>query len=286
MAIMEEFHACSSRMDRIHWAYITLLPKTPGAKRVGDFRPISLSKSIYLIITKVLANRLRELLGTLISPLQSAFVLGRQMADSVVVAEEIIAAWRRSGTTSFAKAYDSLDWHFLWNVLKCRGFSKAWTNWMKQCVCTTTFAVLVNGRPQGGWIHPQQGIRQGCLLAPLLFILAADTLAISTEQLCIRNYLTGFQTTGRPGGIPLLQYADDTTFFIRGLTVAAHHVSTMLDIFSDYSGLQLNRSKSSAIGIGLDSEELAWVSAVLCTPVASLPIRYLRLFLAEGRPCA
>ena len=155
---------------------------------------------------------------------------------------------------------------------------------MKQCVCTTTFAVLVNGRPQGGWIHPQRGIRQGYPLAPLLFILAADTLAICTEYLCIRGYPSGFQTTGRPGGIPLLQYADDTTFFIRGSTVAAHHVSAMLDIFSDFSGLQLSRSKSSIVGIGLDSEELARISTpVLSTPVASLPIRYLRLPLAEGR---
>ena len=127
---------------------------------------------------------------------------------------------------------------------------------MKQCVCITTFAVLVNGRPQGGWIHPQWGIRQGCPLAPLLFILAADTLAICTEQLCIRGYLAGFQTTGRPGSIPLLQYADDTTFFLRGSTVAAHHVSTMIEIFSDFSGLQLNRGKSSVVGIGLSLEEL------------------------------
>ena len=119
---------------------------------------------------------------------------------------------------------------------------------MKQCVCTTTFAVLVSGRPQGGWIHPQRGIRQGCPLAPLLFILASDTLAICTEQLCIQGYLAGFQTTGRPGGIPLLQYAYDTTFFLRGSTVVAHLVSTMIEIYSDFLGLQLNRGKSSAVG--------------------------------------
>ena len=68
MALMEEFYAGTCRMDRINRAYITLLPKISGAERVGDFRPISLSNSIYLIIAKVLANRLRELLGTLISP--------------------------------------------------------------------------------------------------------------------------------------------------------------------------------------------------------------------------
>ena len=80
MAIMAEFHAGTSRMDRINQAFITLLPKAPGAERVGDFRPISLSNSIYLIIAQVLVNRLRGLLETLISPLQSAFVPGRQMA--------------------------------------------------------------------------------------------------------------------------------------------------------------------------------------------------------------
>ena len=132
------------------------------------------------------------------------------MMDSVVVTEEIIAAWKRLGTTGFVwkvdftKAYDSLDWRFLWNVLKCRGFPEIWTDSMKQCVCTMTFAVLINGRPQGGWIHSQRGSIQGCLLAPLLFILAANTLAICTERLCIRGYLTGFQTMGRPRGIPLL----------------------------------------------------------------------------------
>ena len=211
------------------------------------------------------------------------------MADSVVISEEIIAAWRRSGTTgfvwkmNFAKAYDSLDWRFLWHVLKRRGFPKVWTNCMKQCVCTTTFAVLINGRPQEGWIHPQRGIRQGCPLAPLLFILAADTLAICTERLSIRGYHAGFQTTGRPGGIPLLQYADGTAFFIRGSTVAEHHIATMLDIFSDFSGLQLNKSKSLVVGIALASEEIARVSAVLATLVALFPIRYLGLRLAKGR---
>ena len=57
------------------------------------------------------------------------------------------------------------------------------------------------------------------------------------------------------GGILLLQYAGDTTFFLCGSTVAAPQVSTMLDIFSDFSGLQLNRGKSSVVGIGLSSED-------------------------------
>ena len=137
-----------------------------------------------------------------------------------MLAKEIVDAWRQDGTTGFmwkvdfTKAYDSIDWRFLWNALRRRGFPEMWVHWVKQCVTTSTFAVLLNGRPQGGWIHPQRGIRQGCPLAPLLFILAVDALAICTLQVCSHGPLTRFQSASLPEGIPLLQYANDTTFFI------------------------------------------------------------------------
>ena len=156
---------------------------------------------------------------------------------------------------------------------------------MKQCVTTPTFAVLVNGRPQGGWIHPQRGIRQGCPLAPLLFILAADALAVCTLQLCRSGAFGGFQSSNIPSGIPLLQYADDTTFFIQGSWAAAHTLSIMMDIFSDFSGLLLNRAKSSFIGFGLSSEELAGYARILATPIGALPIRYLGVPLVDRRLC-
>ena len=165
LATLEDFRVGRCNLDRLNRAYIVLIPKVPGAEHVRDFRPISLSNSIYLIIAKVLANRLRKVLPPLISPLQSAFLPGRQMADSIVLAEEIVAAWRRNGTkgfmwkVDFSKAYDTLDWQFLWNVLRRRGFPETWVRWMKQCVTTPTFAILMQGRPQGGWIHPQRGIR-------------------------------------------------------------------------------------------------------------------------------
>ena len=53
------------------------------------------------IIAKVLANRLREVLAGLISPFQSTFILKRQMIDSIVLAKEMVAAWRRSSTACF-----------------------------------------------------------------------------------------------------------------------------------------------------------------------------------------
>ena len=88
------------------------------------------------------------------------------------MAEEIVAAWRHDSTlgflwmVDFSKAYDSIDWRFLWNVLRRRGFPETWVQWVKQCVSTPTFAILVNRRPQGGWIHPQRDISAGLSSSP------------------------------------------------------------------------------------------------------------------------
>ena len=57
----------------------------------------------------------------------------------------------------------------------------------------------------------------------------------------------------------------------------------MMDIFSDFSGLRLNRAKLTVVGIGLPPETLAQISVILSTPVASLPIRYLGIPLTAGR---
>ena len=119
MAALEDFRAGRCHMDMLNRAYIVLLPKVQGAEQIGDFRLISLSNSLNLIFAKVLANRLRGELLSLISPFQFALIPGWQMTDSIVLAEEIVAAWRREDTTSFmwkvdfARAYDSIDWRFL-----------------------------------------------------------------------------------------------------------------------------------------------------------------------------
>ena len=92
MRLMGDFHAGRCQMERLNQVHLVLIPKVPRADQIGDFRPIVLSNSIYLIIAKVLANRLREVMDSLICPLQSAFIPRRQMIDNVVVAEEIVAA--------------------------------------------------------------------------------------------------------------------------------------------------------------------------------------------------
>ena len=96
---------------------------------------------------------------------------------------------------------------------------------------------------------------QRCPSAPMLLVLAADVLYISAAQACTRGSLKGFQTHNQPSSIPLLQYADDTMFYMEGSVEEAKNLSTLLDVFADCLGLRLNREKSEFTGFGLSQQE-------------------------------
>ena len=87
--------------------------------RVGDFRSILLYNSTCLIIAKVLANKVREVIDELVDPFQFKILFRATIEDSAVMAREIITEWKKSATkgflwkVDFAKAYDSIDWKFL-----------------------------------------------------------------------------------------------------------------------------------------------------------------------------
>ena len=95
----------------------------------------------------------------------------------------------------------------------------------------------------GEGIQPQKGVRRGCLLAPLLFSLAVDMLIMCTIQAYLQGMLRGYQTRSYLEGIPLLQYVNDTMFFMEGSMEEAKNLSTLLDLFADVSGLQINHSE-------------------------------------------
>nr|GEW15622.1 RNA-directed DNA polymerase, eukaryota, reverse transcriptase zinc-binding domain protein [Tanacetum cinerariifolium] len=107
-----------------HFSFVALISKTQDTKIVQDFRPISLIGSLYKIIAKLLANRLVTVMGDLVNEVQFAFIANQKFLDDPFILNEIIH-WckaKKKQTTlfkaEFEKAFDSIRWDFLDDVLK------------------------------------------------------------------------------------------------------------------------------------------------------------------------
>lgn len=100
--------------------------------------------------SKVLASRLKRVLGSLISKFQTAFVSGRELLDGAVVANDIINLVVRNKKecmlfkVDFEKAYDCVSWNFLRFMMKKMGFRSLWLKWMEACIFNSHILVLVN----------------------------------------------------------------------------------------------------------------------------------------------
>ncbi|KAK9993463.1 hypothetical protein SO802_023166 [Lithocarpus litseifolius] len=133
--VVLEFLNNDNMLPDINHTNIVLIPKVKNPERMSQFRPISLCNVIYKIISKVLANRLKQVLPQIISPTQSAFVLGRLITDNVLVAYETLHTMhsRKKGKKGYmalkldiSKAYDRVEWHFLHRIMEKLGFPAIW----------------------------------------------------------------------------------------------------------------------------------------------------------------
>lgn len=149
--------------------FISLIPKVQQPKKMEEYMPISLCSVAYKLIAKAIANRLKKVLGTIISQTQAAFVPGRLIIDKVVVGFEYIHAInsKRNGKCGITtlkfdmrEAYDIVEWSFLRKAMEGMRFSSNWIDRIMMCVETVRYSILINGIPSKEFT-PRRGIRQG-----------------------------------------------------------------------------------------------------------------------------
>lgn len=154
MATLDCFHRGDMRgLPAINKAIVTLLPKMDGAVDVKDFRPVSLVHCAIKIFDKALSNRLAVELPRLVGMHQSAFVKGCSIHDNFMLVQCTVRrlhAFKEPAVMlklDISKAFDSVQWPFMVEVLTHMGFSTKWTEWICGLLATSSTRIMINGSP-------------------------------------------------------------------------------------------------------------------------------------------
>ncbi|GJW92040.1 RNA-directed DNA polymerase, eukaryota [Tanacetum coccineum] len=230
--------------------FIALIPKVHDANLVKDFRPISLIGSIYKIIAKILANRLVGVLGDISKKKQSLIF-----------------------KVDFEKAYDSVRWDFLDDVLKKFGFGNKWRDWIQKCLRSSRGSIIINGSPTEEFQF-FKGLKQGDPLSPFLFILIMESLHLSFQSVVDVGLFKGIHLS------PLVNlshmfYADDAVFVGQWCDDNINTLVHVLECFFRASGLRINMSKSKIMGVNVGDDKIKVAASKLGCLILNTPFTYL-----------
>ncbi|CAI5477431.1 unnamed protein product [Closterium sp. Yama58-4] len=247
MAMAKDFEGSTVLPAEIKEAVTIFLPKKGDKESLNNYRPITLLNFTYKVLARVVADRMKSVLHMVISPEQYGFIPGRRLSDAVALVADIIEGAKNDKDdcymllVDFQKAFDSVSRDFLFQVLGSMGFPERFVGWVKGLHEGTTTKLLINGW-LGEGVDVVSGVRQGCPLAPYLFLCAVEPLALEVE----RREL-GLEKDGHRLGY--LGYADDTTLVLQG-EAQISQAEEILDRFERVSGLATNKEKSVVLPLG------------------------------------
>jgi hypothetical protein len=199
---------------------LVLIPKIPNADMIEHYRPIALANFKFKIISKVLADRLAEILPFIISKEQRGFVKGRNIKDYIALASEAINVLDKKtfgGNLALkidvSKAFDTLSWDFLLAVLQRFGFNSTFIHWINSILHLAKISISINGVHEG-YFNCNRGVRQGDPLSPLLFCIAEEVLSRGITNL-VEDGKVETIAASRSNHIPShCFYADDLTVLL------------------------------------------------------------------------
>ncbi|XP_019170153.1 PREDICTED: uncharacterized protein LOC109165716 [Ipomoea nil] len=243
-------------------------------------------------MAKMIANRMKPFMDTIISESQSAFIPDRLITDNILIAAEVghflnrkqcgKAGWGAL-KLDMVKAYDKMEWTFLKQMMRALGFAERWVNLIMLCVTTVSYNILINGAV-GGVVVPTRGLRQGDPLSPYLFIICAEGLSMMLQQAQSLGAIHGCRVARGAPAISHLFFADDSLLFFKINAQEGSAIKRCLEHYEKLSGQSINYHKSSICFSKNTTEEIREeVGAVLGVAQAVDFGKYLGLPSFIGR---
>jgi len=228
---------------------IALILKNQVATSFQEFRPICLCNISFKIISKIIAGRIKDTLSRFLSKDQHGFLKGRNILDVVANTQEGLFFMHINKSEAvilkidLRKAYDCLEWGFMRFLLAKIGLNSNMIRWIMACMENVNYDVIINGMPSSYFLAAR-GLRQGCSLSPLLFILAMDALSLQMNKAVLEGCCHPLKIC-RDNFISHNLFVDDILIFgmLCKLTWTCLH--DILVRFQKATGLHINESKSS-----------------------------------------
>lgn len=229
-------------------AIISIIPKEgKDRKKCSGYRPISVLNQDYKLYASILTKRMEKVLPLLISEDQTGFISNRRTQDNIRRCLHIIEQIKHEKTSAILvsldaeKAFDSVGWDYLYQVMEKFGFCKKFIQCIKTLYSSPTARIKINGH-LSETIHLQRGCRQGCPASPGLFNLFIEPLAQLIRQ---ETILEGITIGGTEHKICL--YADDVLVALKKPASSVPLLMDLLTMYGTLSGYTLNIEKTQAL---------------------------------------
>ena len=234
-------------------AVMTLIYKKGNEDDIANYRPISLTNVDYRILAFILAQRMQKVMDKIICNDQSAYIKGRYMGTNIRLVSDILDYYDTTDKSGillmldFKKAFDSIEPNFLLKSLEYFNFGPSFIKWV-QTIYHKPSACIKNNGHISETFNISRGIRQGCPVSALLFIICVEILAKKVRN---SETLAGFNFGYPQKPIKINQYADDGIMFLNNRTELCSALG-ILRVFGRVSGLKLNIEKCEGFWLGRD----------------------------------
>ena len=233
-------------------ALIALIFKKGGRLDHKNWRPISLLNDDYKLCARVLAGRLLKVIATVVAPGQTCGVPGCYIGENIAFLRDVLELANEYNlpvallSLDQEKAFDRVDWPFLFTTLAKMGFGDSFIRWVRLLYTDVRSSVLVNdytSRP----FKPFRGVRQGCPLSLLLYVLSMEVL---TANVRCHPDITALRVPGLSSPLTVLSlYADDTSA-VSCSDRATRAIFSVYGRFQQGTSAKLNLGKCEGVWLG------------------------------------